>query len=85
VGVSARNISQFDWYNSFRITWLGVFRTRTENLRVGGSIPPPAAAKLLSFQYFLIEQFLQLQLVCQECGAPWKGAISQWEVGSPTR
>jgi hypothetical protein len=22
---------------------------------------------------------------CQECGAPWKGAIPQWEVVSPDR
>jgi hypothetical protein len=40
--VTARNIPRFACYNSCLINGLMCFRTRTENLRVGGSISPLA-------------------------------------------
>jgi hypothetical protein len=67
-------------------------RYLTENPRVGGSIPPLATIKLLSFQYFLIEQFWQLRLVCQECamdlrisGKPRQIASGQVSEGAISR
>ena len=56
---------------------------RTENPRVGGSIPPLATMKLLNFLELFIGPFWRERQVCQECGAPWKGAIPQWEVVPP--
>ena len=40
---------------------------RTENPRVGGSIPPLATTSSLNFNDIFIEQFQEARRVCQEC------------------
>jgi hypothetical protein len=44
--VTAGNIPRFAYYNFRLINGLMRFRTRTENPRVGGSIPPLATIQL---------------------------------------
>jgi hypothetical protein len=44
--VTARNIPRFACYNFCLINGLMRFRTRTENPRVGGSIPPLATIQI---------------------------------------
>ena len=41
--------------------------SRTENPRVGGSIPPLATTNSLNINNILIEQFQEARRVCQEC------------------
>jgi hypothetical protein len=90
--VTTRNIPQFAHQNSFFFSNLAEFGPRSENPRVGGSIPPLATINLLSFQHFLIEQFRQLRLVCQECamdlrisGKPRQIASGQVSEGAISR
>jgi hypothetical protein len=45
LGVSARNIPQIEDESSFLFSYLAGFWQRSENPRVGGSIPPLATTK----------------------------------------